>query len=162
MAEAKSQYGLRPNVSAEGVLVINLVDKEDKNAVVDTWSPDLSVIAASLRPQVFAEGVSRILQQRHSAVDMLEKFAAFNDTLADWANGQYIGERKAGSPAVKIEVVAFAELKKLNVRDAQKFLAEKCDAAMRERIYTSEKVQAKVAEIRARETVADVDLSDLI
>lgn len=161
MAE-KSQYGLRPLDTSTGTLSINLVDKENKNEVVDTWTGNLAAIAPELRAQIFAEGVSRILQQRHSQVDMLEKFAAFDQTMAEWAAGQYLSDRKAGSPTVKIEIVAFAELKGLSVRDAQKFLSSKCDAAMRDKIYASEKVQAKVAEIKARETVTDVDLSDII
>lgn len=161
MARAQSKWGQRPDVSDEGVLVITLIDKENGNAAVDTYSPDLSTIDPSIRPRIFAEGVSRILQQRHSGVDGPDKFAAYAQTLAEWAEGKYIGERAAGFGTVRIEIEALAEMKSVSVRDIQASLKD-YSAEERERIYASAQVQEMVAAIRARGQTAPVSLADLL
>jgi hypothetical protein len=107
-------------------------------------------------------GLTKLVQDRESGADMLEKLeayqACFNDTLLI---GVLARTRKSGGPTVRIEIEALASVKGITVKQAQ-LLLRKYEKDDQEKILASESVVAQVAVLSATEEPAEGDLDDLL
>jgi len=157
-------YGLKVELNEEtgsvDVTVREKVDGDFKD--LDTQAFGIDGINEDIRPKVELYGLSKLLQDRSSAIPTgPDKLAAMNEVFAQLANGEWEKERTRGAPTVSAEVEALASLKGASVAAIQKALRN-YTKEQKEKILGSKAVQDKAAEIKAaREEAADVNLDDL-
>ena len=160
-------YGLKVSLEAEeGVVRVNVVDRDNKGEVMFTRDFDANRVHESLRMNVGLYGLSKLIQDRtsdKSVKDLGEgKLDAMEDVLARLETGEWSAERKVGAPTVSVEVEALAAFKGVSIASIQKALRA-YTKDQKEIIFANDGVAAKVAEIKAaREAAEDVSLDGLI
>ena len=145
---AKQSHGIRVTRNTDTMQVeFELVNKLTES-VEDSLTLDWADVADNCKDFTSLYGFTKILMDRESGANMLDKLTAykacFDDTLAI---GVIARERKSGGPTVRIEVEALAKLKGITVKQAQTLL-QKYDKDDRETILASDAVTAQVAKMK--------------
>ena len=146
---AKATHGISVNRNTTDMTVtFSLVNKATEKAE-QTLVIDWADVHDDCKDFTSLYGLSKVLQDRESAADMMTKLTAyqacFDDTLKA---GILARERKSGGPTVRIEVEALAKLKGITVKQAQT-LIRKYEKDDQEKIFSSEAVQTIVEEMQA-------------
>lgn len=162
MATSTNPHRTRVELKSEDMTIKVSVIKRDDDSVVEEAVFAASEIAANLRNDVALYGLSKLLQDRTSEVEVGPgKIAAMTALFEQFKKGVWSAERKAGSPVVSAEVEALAQIKGLTVAGAQAAL-KKYPADVKAAILANPQIVALAATIRAaRVETESVDLSDL-
>lgn len=148
-------------IAAAMQIKVTIIKKDDESVVEEAEFPAAEV-AESLRNEVALYGLSKLLQDRTSEVEVGPgKIAAMQALFEQFKKGIWSAERKAGSPVVSAEVEALAQLKEITVAEAQSAL-KKYPADVKASILANPKIVELAASIRAgRANAESIDLSDL-
>ena len=162
-----STLGLKVELDTDNMaVVVNVVDRDDKNRLVEARSFLASDIHDSLRGSVALYGLSKLIQDRTSDCSVKEnsvaKLDAMEGVLARLNAGEWSAERKVGAPTVSIEVEALAAFKGEPISAIQKALRN-YSKEQKAQIFANPAIKAKVEEIKAsRETQEEVELDNLL
>lgn len=162
MATSTNPFRTRVALNAESMSIkVTIIKKEDES-VVEEAEFNAAEVAESLRGDVALYGLSKLLQDRTSEVEVGPgKIAAMQALFAQFVKGVWSAERKAGSPVVSAEVEALAQLKGITVAEAQSAL-KKYPADVKASILSNPKIVELAATIRAARTSAEtISLDDL-
>lgn len=162
MATSTNPFRTKVELDAENVAIkVTVIKKEDDSVLEEAIFPGAEV-AEGLRTNVALYGLSKLLQDRTSEVEVGPgKIAAMTALFEQFKKGVWSAERKVGSPVVSAEVEAIAALKGITVAEAQSAL-KKYPADVKAKMFENPVVAAKAAEIRgARKTAETLSLDDL-
>ena len=155
---AKATHGISVDRNTDTMTVtFKLVNKATEK-VERTLQIDAKDVHENCKDFTYLYGITKILQDRESGADILDKLDAYQSCFDDTLKAGILArERKSGGPTVRVEVEALAKLKKLTVKQTQTLLS-KYEKDDREKILTSAAVQAevkKLAKANADEPQAD-------
>lgn len=162
MARPKSDYRTIAKLNTETMSVdFQIVEKESEESVA-TRSYAASGVHESVRQQVGLYGLSKLLQDRASDVEVSPaKLDAMDEIYAQLAAGQWAKERKIGAVITSPEVEALARFKNCSIPAAQAALKGYPKEA-KERILAHPKIVAIAEQIRKeREEQEVLSLDDL-
>ena len=152
---AKATHGIAVTRDTDSMQVTFKLTNKATEKVEDELTLNWADVHDDCKDFTSLYGFTKILQDRESGADMLDKLSAykscFDDTLAI---GVIARERKSGGPTVRIEVEALAKLKGITVKQAQTLL-QKYSKEDRETILASEAVTEAVAEMQPTEVAED-------
>lgn len=162
---SKATHGLHVTRNTKDMRIIfDLVNKATEK-VEDTLTINWSDVHPDCRDFASLYGVSKILMDKQSAIDMMSKLEAFQELFDDTLKvGILNRERQSGGPTIRVEIEALANIKKITAKQAQKLLA-KYDKEVREEILTSVKVKNEVAKMAKKfteEAADEITFDDLI
>jgi len=163
MATSTNPFRTKVDLNAETQRIKVQIIKKDDESVVEEGEFAAADVHANLRHNVALYGLSKLLQDRTSEVEVGPgKIAAMGAVMDNFKAGNWVQERKSGTPVVSAEVEALAALKGLSVAEAQAAL-KKYDVEVRKQILANPTIVAKAEEIRAaRKTAEGIDLSNLL
>jgi len=163
MSDYSLKIELNEELNAVDVIVREKVDG-DFNAI-DTGSFGVDGVHDDISSKVALYGLSKLLQDRSSSVPTgPDKLAAMNEVFAQLATGEWNKERTRGASVVSAEVEALAAIKGHSIPDIQRAL-KGYTAEQKDKIFASDVVKTKAAEIRAAREGSDevaVDLADML
>jgi hypothetical protein len=150
-------------LNAEKLAILIEILKKDDETVVESGEFSAAEIAANLRNNVVLYGLSKLLQDRTSETEVgVGKIAAIQLVMDQFKAGNWVAERKSGSPVVSAEVEALAEIKEISVAEAQAAL-KKYDVEIRKQILANPVIVAKAEQIRsARKSAEGISLDELL
>ena len=160
-----ADYSMKIDINEDsGVVVANVRERDESGEwdVVDSQTFDPAAVAESAQGFVNGYGLSKLMQDRSSAVPTgPDKLAAMNEVFAMLCEGKLRAERTRGAAVVSAEVEALAEIKGVDIPTIQKSL-KKYTEEKRKEILSHPKVKAKAEEIRnRRDSTEEVDLESL-
>lgn len=163
MSRADNVYKTAVKLNVEDMSVDAQIIVRESGEVVAEESFAASDIHESLKSQVGLYGLSKLLQDRASSIELgPEKLEAMKEVAAQLATGQWAKERKIGAIVVSPAVEALAALKRISVPAAQAAL-KAYPKEVREQILGNEQIVAKAKEISALRAEAEVaSLDDMI
>lgn len=161
---AKATHGISVTRNTDTMeATFKLVNKATE-AVEDQLVLKWADVHENCRNFVILYGMTKLVQDRESGADMLQKLDAYKECFdATLAIGILARERQGGAPTVRLEVEALAVVKKIGVKQAQALLA-KYSKEDREKILASEPVKKQTEKMAKKlaEEVDTVSFDDLI
>lgn len=147
--------------AAEMAIHIKILKKED-NSVVEEEVFQASGVADNLRGDVALYGLSKLLQDRTSEVEVGPgKIAAMRALMEQFGKGVWSQDRKPGAPVVSAEVEALAQIKGCTVAEAQSAL-RKYPADVKANILANPQIVELATKIReSRKAAESISLDDL-
>jgi hypothetical protein len=115
-----------------------------------------------IRNMLAIRGIKVTMEERCSSIPAAAIQSSMDGRTAvweTWCSGEWGKKRKGGGATVRIEIQAIADLKSVSVAAIRKQLKDNPELA--QKLFSSEKVQAKVRELEAASR-EDVDLDDLL
>lgn len=163
MATSQNPFRTRVTLNAEKLSILIEILKKDDESVVESGEFVASDVAKNIQSNVVLYGLSKLLQDRTSETEVGPgKIAAIVAVMEQFKAGNWVAERKSGSPVVSAEVEALAALKGLSVAEAQAAL-KKYDVEVRKQILSNPSIVAKAEEIRnARKAAEGISLDELL
>lgn len=163
MGTSVNPFRTKVELNAELQKIIVQILKKENDEVVESGEFAAADVHPNLRSNIVLYGLSKLLQDRTSETDVGPgKIAAMQAVMDNFKAGNWVQERKSGSPVVSAEVEALAELKGLTVAEAQAAL-KKYDVEVRKQILSHPDIVKKAEEIRAaRKSAEGVDLTSLL
>ena len=159
-----SDTGLSVQYNSDiGEIEISLSKGKGKEKVVlDSRTFSITNYSEEIQSNIHVYGLSKVLQDRVSAIDMDSKLSAMDEVSVQLAEGKWKKDRVVGAPVVSAEVEALAILKGVTIPDVQKAL-KKYDKDARKAILASDAVQEQAKEIREERATSEVvSLDDLV
>jgi len=147
---SKSTHGISVtrNIDTKSA-TFKLINKASEE-VVQTLTLQLKDVHEKCEIFVSLYGMTKIVQDRESGTDMLEKLNAYQECFDQTLKvGVMARERQGGGPTVRLEVEALAGLKKISVKQAQALLS-KYSKEDREKILGSELVKKATEKLVAK------------
>lgn len=159
---AKATHGISVTRNTDKMIATFQLVNKTEETIEDELTLKWDDVHPDCQDFVKLYGMTKLVQDRESGAEMLEKLEAysscFNDTLAA---GILNRERKSGGPTVRIEVEALAKLKGVTVKQAQTLL-RKYDKDQQATILGSDQVSEMVKTIQAETKDETGDLDDLL
>lgn len=162
MGTSTNPFRTRVTLNAEKLSILIEILKKDDETVVESGEFVASEVATAIQKNVVLYGLSKLLQDRTSETEVGPgKIAAIVAVMEQFKAGNWVAERKSGSPVVSAEVEALAAIKGWTVAEAQGAL-KKYDVEVRKQILANPAIVKKAEEIRsARANAESLSLDDL-
>lgn len=121
-------------------------------------------LPTEIRNRLAIRGVKVTMEERNSSVPaaaIQASMDARDDVWDLWKSGTWAKQRTGGGFTVRIEIQALAAIYETTTSAIRESLKGYSEEEIR-KIFTSDKVKAKIAELRDAETEETVDLSDML
>jgi len=142
-------------------VTFDLADKATEK-VVQSLTIDWADVHDDCKDFTSLYGLSKVLQDRESGADMMDKLNAYQECFDDTLKAGILArERKSGGPTVRVEVEALAAIKDITVKQAQTLIRQYPKEAQ-EKIFKSQAVLAQVAKLQTTEEPKEGAFDDLL